>query len=310
MKKKIGLISSYCDNQDKRNNLLKNIKILKMNNLSVFVISPFNLPVEITQECDYFFVTSENPVLDWPERAMFFWKIISDGSENYKISATCPDYGFAGLMHVKRLSQFALNFDYDQFFHLIYDTKITPEVETFFSSDRTCSIFPSKRENKIWPFGLHFMIFDRQNLSEFISHITYENYLNTRGVDAFTWLEIYQEKLNNTLETLPIEDEIYYYQDHDFLDFSPTKKFKMFILKDDEIDGNIKLLFFEFFDEQNLIVKVDGTIISESVKKNQWVDLGYGKSNVKKTELLFGDESFDITKKITNLRHSKTTKSW
>jgi SAM-dependent methyltransferase len=73
--KKVGLISSFCDNQEKIDVLEKNIDIIKSHGLDVIVISPFNLPENITSKCDYFFITKDNPILDWPIRSMYSWRV-------------------------------------------------------------------------------------------------------------------------------------------------------------------------------------------------------------------------------------------
>ena len=70
--KKVALISTYCDNQEKIDVLLKNINIVKSYGLDVIVISPIVLPENIQKQCDYFFLTKDNPVLEWPKKAIFW----------------------------------------------------------------------------------------------------------------------------------------------------------------------------------------------------------------------------------------------
>jgi len=70
--KKIALISSFCDTQDKLNVLKKNIETLKKNDLDVLLMSPIHLPENIQSMCDYYFQTKDNPVYDWPTKAIFF----------------------------------------------------------------------------------------------------------------------------------------------------------------------------------------------------------------------------------------------
>ena len=73
--KKVALISSFCDNQEKIDVLEKNINIIKNHGLDVIVVSPFNLPEYLTNQCDYFFITKDNPILEWPTRSMFHWRV-------------------------------------------------------------------------------------------------------------------------------------------------------------------------------------------------------------------------------------------
>jgi hypothetical protein len=162
--KKVALISSFCNNQEKMDVLEKNIKIIKSHGLDVIVISPFNLPEYLTKQCDYFLITKDNPILDWPTRSMYAWNGFNVNGTKYLMAKTYPDYGFAGLTQIKQLSQLALGLDYNKFYHMIYDIKIDENVIEGFYSNRTNSVYPSKRKEDGWKVGLHYLIFNRENL--------------------------------------------------------------------------------------------------------------------------------------------------
>ena len=66
MNKKVALISTFCDTQEKIEILNQNIKTLKSNNLDIIVISPLHLPEETVILCDYFFYIKDNYILKWP----------------------------------------------------------------------------------------------------------------------------------------------------------------------------------------------------------------------------------------------------
>jgi hypothetical protein len=162
--KKVALISTFCDTQEKIDILKRNIFSVKSMNIDVILISPFYMDKDVVDMCDYFFVTKDNPVLDWPEKAMYMWKILFKDEQKIKITTTYSDYGFAGLTQVKQLSEIALNLEYERFYHMIYDLKIDENVISGLNSNESNSIYPSKRGETIWDVGLHFMIFDRENL--------------------------------------------------------------------------------------------------------------------------------------------------
>lgn len=302
--KKVALISSFCDNQEKIDVLKKNIRIVKSNNLDVIVISPFNLGTDVTELCDYFFITKDNPVFQWPERAMYAWKILESGGNKYKITTTYADYGYAGLHQVKQLSQIALNLDYDQFFHMIYDLRIDENVIDGFSSNKFNSIYPSKREETIWAVGLHYMIFDRENLINFISKITKESYLNIKGSDAFVWLHTLQSILNYKIEPIPVEDEIYYYQTHDFFNFSEIPNLKFFIEKNDETLSSIKILFYELDKKTSLDITLDEETKTHEIENLKIIDLGFNKTIKKNVLIHFENKTYDISNTIDKIRHN------
>lgn len=308
MSKKVALISSFCDTPKKLEVLEKNIRTVKSYNIDVVVISPFYLEKQIVDLCDYFFLTKDNMILEWPERSMYHWRILSNEFYTYKLSATNPDYGFAGLYQVKQLSEISLSLGYEQFFHMIYDLKIDENVILGFNSDKTNSVYPSKRGNTIWAVGLHYMIFNKENLQMFASKITKESYLNLKGADAFVWLHNHEKILNYTIESTPVEDEIYYYEEYDFFNSSPIKGFKFFIEKNDETLEPIKLLFYDNFRTEKLSVVVDDLVTDHIVKDLDIIELGFNKYNSKQVQIIYQNETYDISTMIEKIKHNTLEK--
>ena len=302
--KKVALISSFCDNQEKMDVLEKNIKIIKSHNLDVIVISPFNLPEYLTKQFDYFFVTKDNPILDWPTRAMYAWRDLNVNGTKYKMTRTYPDYGFAGLMQIKQLSQIALGLDYNQFYHMIYDIKIDESVINGFYSNKNKSVYPSKRNSEVWAVGLHYMIFDQPNLKKFVSNINLETYLRVKNGDAFKVLHTLQSKLNYTIEKMPVEDEIYYYENIDFFNLSPIEGIKMFIEKNDENPSTIKILFYEVVGEKEIKLKVNDNETTHTISSFYVIDLGFTKFNLQPVTIEVDSVEYDITEIITKIKHN------
>jgi hypothetical protein len=307
--KKVALISSFCDTQQKVDILNNNIDTLKQMGIDTIVISPFSLPDEVINNVTYFFKTKDNPVLDWPERSMYSWSQIYLNGEEYRISRTYADYGWAGLFQVKQLSEIALLFNYDQYFHIIYDLKIDDNVIEGLKSDKICNIYPSKRDDDIWKVGLHFMIFNKENLKRFISNIQLDSYLALHGADAFVWLENLHKVFPYNFETTPVEDEIYFYKGHDFYNYSPTEDFSMFIIKDDELKETIKLLFYNVPKEQNILLSINSILSEHTIYNYCLVDLGIFDFMLNKVELTVDNNTYDITEKIKQVKHN-TLRKW
>lgn len=302
--KKVALISSFCDTEDKIDVLKKNIKIIKSHGIDIILISPFHLEKNIVELCDYFFVTKDNPVLKWPERCMVAWKKISNQAKKYEITTVYNDYGFAGLYQVKQLSEIALNLDYNQFYHMIYDLKIDDNVISGFKSNKTNSVYPSKRGESIWPAGLHYMIFDKNNLKNFICRITKENYLSSKGTDALFWLYGQKDILNYDIEKTPVEDEIYFYSGQDFFNFSPIPNLKFFIEKNDKTLSSIKLLFFDNNKENLISLFIDENETTLKINDFDIIDLGFNKKNYKKVSILYQGINYEITDIIKKISHN------
>lgn len=303
---KIALISTFCDTQEKLDILEKNIKTIKSYDIDVMVISPFYLEKNIVDLCDYFFLTKDNPILDWPQKSMLQWTIRFFGGKPYKFSRTYPDYGFSGLSQVKQLSDIALNLNYDQYHHMIYDLIIDQNVIDGLLSDKNCSVYPSKREDTIWAVGLHYMIYNKQKLIEFVSHITLENYLSCNDGDAFVWLHNLQPIIGYQIEETPVEDAIYFYQNFDFFNYLTLPDIKMFVHKNDwmfnpDVD-TIKLVFYDTF--KDIKIFVDGVESQYNVNEFLIVDLQFNKTNYKNVVIEFDSIQYDITKIIVDIKHN------
>jgi len=300
--KKVALISTFCDTQEKLDILEKNINIVKQHGLDVITISPLPLPDSIIKLCDYVFFTKDNPVLDWPTKAMRFFSTVFIDNVSYEISRTYPDYGFAGLTQVKQLSEIALNFEYDQFYHIIYDLKIDENVIEGFLSNKDCNIYPSKRGNDFWEAGLHYMIFNRENLKEFISHITLENYLSISHLEALGWLLNLKSVFPYKSESTPVEDEIFYYEGFEFFNYSPTDKFKFFIEKN--FQNPIKLLFYGLDNEKDIKIKVNDFVLETTIDNFKLIDLKINNDNCQTVILEVDSIEYDITEIIKKVKHN------
>ena len=306
--KKVVLISSFCDTDEKIEVLKKNIKIIKELDIDVILISPIFMSQDVTLLCDYYVQTKDNPVLDWPMKSMFSWNQIFLNGELYKMTRTYADYGWAGLFQVKQLSEFALTLNYDQFFHLIYDIKIDENVINNLKSDKVCNIFPSKRDNDIWKVGLHFMIFDRKNLERFVSYIHLDSYLSIEGADAFVWLHNLHKVFPYNFETIPVEDEIYFYSGYDFFNYSPHNNFSFFIVKDDELKESIKLLFYNVKENKTCRLKTNISEFDFLMTDFTLLDTTLFENSCENVELLFDGISYNITEKIKKIKHNTLRK--
>lgn len=302
--KKVALISTYCDTQEKIDILERNIDNVKICGLDVIVISPLFLPEKIQNKCDYFLLIKDNPVLDWPSKAMFAWKELTLNENRIKITRTYPDYGWAGLYQVKKLSEIALSLDYDYFYHMIYDLKFDETVVEGLLSERECDVYSSKRGNIIWEVGLHFMIFNREKLTNFIPHITLQNYLNSRGGDAFVWLHRLMDIFPYNIIKKPVEDEIYYYEGLDFFNSSPIKDLKFFVDKNDQEISTIKLLFYEIEGVKKILLTVGENKYQYEINGVSLIDLGFEKENIPYVSIEHEGIEYELTDTIKKIKHN------
>ena len=310
--KKIVLISSYCDTEEKINILYDNIKILKGLGLDTLVISPVTLPKEIIEVSDFVFFTKENPLLNWPLRGFSFWQTHYSADGLMTMHRDVAEYGWAGLYQIKKMSQIALSYDYDAFYHIIYDLEIDQYVIDTINSNTVNLIHPRINPNKEddwWDCTLHFMVFDREIMSKIVDVIVLEDYLKWDGVaegQALRWTQMFPIKISKT----PVRDKIYYWGDRGFFDYSMNPKYKMFISKNSDsiywvkendiyvekpMSSNLSFYFFDIKETQNLIFNIDGVIFERDIKENKIFEFDLDSNQVKNVKLIDNNGEYDYS---------------
>ena len=116
--KRIVLISTFCNTEEKQDILYGTLTKIKNLGLDTMIICPnfIKLKENIITLSDFVFYTKENPLLSWPIRQYTHW-FEKEITENRicTFHEGHVDYGWAALYQIKKLSQIALTFDYDIF---------------------------------------------------------------------------------------------------------------------------------------------------------------------------------------------------
>ena len=309
--KKIALISTFCDTDEKIYTLLKNIKKLKEVGLDTLVISPIKLPSRVIEISDFVFFTKENPIFNWPQRGFTFWQSVDTSDGWVTMHRNVADYGWAGLYQVKKMSQIALSYDYDIFYHLIYDLDIDDYVINSIKNNDVNLIHPRinpKKNNEMWDATLHYMIFDRDNMVRVANAIDLEDYLGSDGVaegQAHKWSQIFPINLAKT----PVKDTIYYWGDNDFFNYSKNPKYKLFISKNENnteiwvdsedgkipkyITSNLSLFLHGFNETQNLKIEVNGLITEITLSENKMIEFPVEFHKVRSLKITDNEIEFD-----------------
>jgi hypothetical protein len=307
--KKIALISTFCNTEEKQNLLKENIIKIKNLGIDVIAISPIQIPQDIVSLCDYFLYTKENPVFDWPLKSYFYWWEGIIKGINTKMTTCQSDYGFAGLLHIKRMADLALSMDYDMFFPMIYDLNFTPYVESIFNDNKKNSFFPSKRgDHSFWPVGLNLISLNREHLTRFKNLITKESYLTESKGDAFSWTQRALDFIPGIIEKEPVEDLIYYYSIsgfYNFSDYSIIEGVKLFIHKIK--DQDIKFIFYDFKDVKNFIIKTEEFEYEYNIKEWEEIELPYKEYD--SFIVVYKEKEYDFTDIISKITFNTFTKT-
>lgn len=310
--KKIALISTFCNTEEKQKILEKNITKIKQLGLDVMVISPIEIPQSIVKLCDYFFFTKENPILKWPIRMYTHWYEMRISNEQITtLQRGLGDYGWAGLYQVKKLSQIALTFDYDLFYHMIYDVVIDEQVERDIVSNK-CNFVYSRRDphhpETLWETTLHLMIYDREMMKKIESEITLDEYLRTNGMAEGEVLK-WKNKYGIPTSEHPIKDEIFYWGDFDFFNYSPFPEFKMFISKNEkmniwlgespiyekELTDNLRICFHSFEQMEEIEIIINGIKYIEKPKSWQYIEYPVSSQQIFSLMFVYRGKEVDFT---------------
>lgn len=317
--KKIALISSFCDTDEKLNLLRDNIKKLKSLGLDVLIISPIFLPHDIIESSDFSFFTKENPILTWPQRSFTFWKTIPTTDGWVMVHYNLADYGWAGLYQVKKLSQIALTYDYDLFYHLIYDLDIDENVIQEIKTDRRNLLHPRinpKDLNEKWDATLHFMIFDREKMNEVISRIDLETYLNSNGVaegQALKWAKEIPLEISEKF----VRDKIYFWEDKDFFDYGGSKDLKFFLSKNDNttiwigdppqenyLNSDFKIIFYDVNQRKQINLVINENYYNLDIEQNFLFDSKIKSEEIKDLKMVLDGKTIDLTEVYKNINRN------
>lgn len=282
---RIVLISSYCNTQEKLDvleNCLDTIK--KELGYDTMVTSPISIPSKYIEKASYYFQTKDNPTLNWPEKAIHIWREfpLKDLQGNIikgVMTSAMPDQGLANAIQVKKLSQIALTFDYDHFYHILYDLKLNDVALKTLRDNKPCAINAARRlkTDSHWRASLHCSSFDRKNLEILEKVIGRQSYVKGRPPmyhgNIYPYIEEWISTIADILgfELIPDEvDDLIFEQDTDkyhYFGVSISDDFRLFIIKDITMDGVLQDLQKCFFFIYEAKKSVKFTLIENSIER-------------------------------------------
>jgi hypothetical protein len=329
---KLVLISSFCDNEEKKQVLYKNLLELKKIGVDTLVISPnfIQLPSYIIELCDYFFYTKENPLLSPPVRGYYHWKEykhpIKQLDQILHLKETHNDYGWAALWQTKKLLQIGLTLDYDNFYHLVYDTKVDEVVKEGILGNKTNIVY--RLENRytgdIWDTTLLFFILDREIAAKVEKEITLEEYLSTNGV-AEGEVQKWMKKFNLKNSEKTVQDMIFFFEDYDFFNHSPYPEFKMYLSKHglkgekivnagyEAIEGhmdasnlipltdNLRIAFYNIKEPTLVFIIINGVKYQVTPLENEFIEFPISSHDINSIKFEFKGKKIDFTEDYSNI---------
>ena len=301
MSKRLVMISSYCDTEEKISVLINTIKTINRYNLDVMLNSPLPLPLDVINMCNYYIQTKENPLLTWPEKSVMSWARYTGKDREIVVKRSVIDYGWAALYQTKKLSEYGLTFDYERYYHIIYDTIINDNVIETFMSDKKCDFFPF-HEHKV---SLHLIALDRENLLKFSQFITFESYLKFNCI-VENWLydTLIKSNMDYKINPEKVDDSILYHKDENLFNYSDIDGLIFFIIKNVSLNDEVSLYFYDNEEKITVSINVDGIETSYNISNRDIINLGFKSDNIKNVSVSYNGMVSDITEKIKTIIHN------
>jgi hypothetical protein len=248
--KKLALISTFCDSEEKIKILKDNLIKFKELNIDTLIITPYDLlPNDVINLSTHCIITTENPISDVMIRSMLAFR---DFDTNFKFRHTLlyPDYGWASLNQIKRLFSYGFELDYEIYYQVMYDLNMNDEVIDIIKGDDVNYFFSNKKLNEDmtevnFKCGAILGIFNKENLKRYDNLITYEAYDKNSSAEDF--IESIQNYLRLPIHSYVVEDLIVNLKSNETY-LSPSKNINMFIDNTNIINGRSNKAIIHFYD--------------------------------------------------------------
>lgn len=302
--KKIILISCHCDNGEKLDVLKNNILKLKGKGLEIALISHLQIPQDVTSLVDFTFITKENPIFSYPVKCIMYWRGFIYNEKVLKVFNAIPDYGYAGLNHIKRLGEMFIKYDYDHFDFIIYDTTLTDYVIDVLCNNTESLVHPFFRGDfKKSTTGLHLISLTKKDLANILPRITEENYLQDLDWTAEDFMYEYLIKPENIkISPVGVTDQILFIEG-DPVNHSKITGLNYSIILPYKSDENIKIFFYEG-NNQRISILVNENEIKTIIEKELLLDLGINIKNLGEVSFYFHGNRYYIADQIRKHNHS------
>ena len=289
---KIALINTYCDTEEKLDTLREMINEFKSLNVDIFVYSPLKLPEDIENICNFLFYTDENPILRYPVRGQnFWWRYRANNFRYVKLERMTADYGWASLYQFKKLANFALTYEYDIFYLVIYDVKIDDYIKNVIKNNEVSIIHSRKSlvdERDVFPHALHFTPLDRETLIKVEKYFDYDKYINTPDKAAEDIAILWEKELGLAVSEKFIYDKIKV--STDLYNFSKDVRYKLYANND---KGEFKFIFRTTKDVNKIIV--NDKVFEENIEDNFLHLTGYNVKEIETFKVITKDGEQDYT---------------
>lgn len=259
--KKIALIQSHCNNDEKLNILRENIQKLRDVNLDILLFSHITIPQDIIQSVDYFVYDKSNPIL-WNERRNINWW----ANSKVRLESSVPDYGWTVFNQIIKSYNVTIDQNYEMYFIVCYDLIIDEFVFDVINNNKVGKYKHVKPKNVnevgvytdvIFDTSLIFLSLTKDLIEEILSDLSKNEYIENPQWIAEKYLEVVIERNNILIENLGSVGDLFHESESVF-NQSKNPNYEIFVDNQDLI----KLRYFKKNLEVNHYLIINNDVIT------------------------------------------------
>ena len=204
--KKIVLIQSHCNTNEKIEILKKNITELRKLDVDILLFSHIMIPSEVIESVDYFVYDKSNPIL-WEDRRHVHWW----ANDQIKLETSVPDYGWTVFNQIIKSYDVVRSENYDYFFLVCYDLIIDELVQDVINNTKLGTYRHLKPKNVdgkgvftdvVFETSLIFLSLNEDQIRVIVENLNKKEYIEHPEWIAELYLEIILSKTGIKLPKL------------------------------------------------------------------------------------------------------------
>lgn len=204
--KRIALIQSHCNSEEKIIILRNTIKKLSDLGLDTLLFSHISLPQDIIESVNYFVCDKSNPIL-WEERRHVYWW----ANNSVKLESSVPDYGWSVFNQIIKSYNTIIDENYEMYFVVCYDLIIDDFVEDVINKNKIGKYQHIKPKNVnevgdyvdvVFATSLIFLSLTKELIEKIILNLKKREYIKNPQWIAEKYLEVILERNEIHIENL------------------------------------------------------------------------------------------------------------
>lgn len=292
--KKLVLISSHCDSEEKRKVLKTNLELLRQIDTSILLYSSIHLERDILNLVDFYFFNPNNPLKE--DSSNLFWKEEFFGAKKIKFYRFWRNNRFAGFSQVLKLVQLSRIINCDINYFMLYDLVIDNQILNFIKDKNQESFFAFRAtengEELINDCATQFFSVSQSKLENLESEFIWERCLGFDCAEHF-WADLAQ-KINVPINRdFIVEDHIYTFRNwhEDFYNYSPWQEFKIYFSKNVGTADPQHCLVYDVKQPLEIFIRKDNDIQKMTISEFQQFEID---PSLQKFEFWRNGKIFDV----------------